>query len=241
MCACHRTAPIATLLACNGLYSATAAEQRGRNRPKLLPFKTCHGTSGATPTMSCMPARSIYLPWPQRLKTVWPYVRFGVRAAQTKTLPSAPKPMTPALGTTQRRSPLAHEAATARRNTITSARAVIFPFRMIMTATEKRTPPSSDHQTGHGISGTVQRHRLIPPNSDKAAINRQQPTTTVTAKPILLSGAAAEHRPFMFIEVPMPQCNTKPTDSREMFRQLPITTATEKRITRSDAATVGMS
>ena len=62
MCACHRTAPIATLSACNGLYSATAAEQRGRNLPKLLALKACHGTSGATPTMSCMPARSIYLP-----------------------------------------------------------------------------------------------------------------------------------------------------------------------------------
>jgi hypothetical protein len=42
MCACHRTAPTATLLACDGLYSATAVEQRGRNLPKLLALKTCH-------------------------------------------------------------------------------------------------------------------------------------------------------------------------------------------------------
>jgi hypothetical protein len=109
MCACHRTAPIATLLACNGLYSATAAEQRGRTLPKLLAFKTCHDTSGATPPMSDMPARSIYGQSAQRLKTVQPYVRFGVGAAEPKTLPSTSKRMSLELGTTQRRSPPANK------------------------------------------------------------------------------------------------------------------------------------
>jgi hypothetical protein len=85
MCACHRTAPTATLLACEGLYSATAVEQRGRNLPKLLAFKTCHCSSGATPPMSYMLARSIY--WPLMLATQdRTAVRaIGVGAAETKT------------------------------------------------------------------------------------------------------------------------------------------------------------
>ncbi len=49
MCACHRTSPTATALACDGLYSATAAEQRGRNLLKLLSSMACHRASGATP------------------------------------------------------------------------------------------------------------------------------------------------------------------------------------------------
>ena len=49
MCACHRTSPTATPLACDGLYSATAAEQRGLHYPKLMTSMACHCASGATP------------------------------------------------------------------------------------------------------------------------------------------------------------------------------------------------
>jgi hypothetical protein len=49
MCACHRTSPAATALACDGLYSATDAEQRGHNLPKLMRLMACHSASGASP------------------------------------------------------------------------------------------------------------------------------------------------------------------------------------------------
>ena len=52
MCACHRTSPTATPLICDGLYSPTSAEQRGRNGPKLPTFIACHCRSGATPARS---------------------------------------------------------------------------------------------------------------------------------------------------------------------------------------------
>jgi hypothetical protein len=62
MCACHRTSPTATLLACDGLYASTAAEQRGLRYTKLMTLMACPCASGATPPMSCTPARPIY--WP---------------------------------------------------------------------------------------------------------------------------------------------------------------------------------
>jgi hypothetical protein len=63
---------------------------------------------------------------------VQPYVRFGVGAAEAKTLPSTPKLMSLALGTTQRRSPLAHEksdgaaAAPRERSVFTTSEDVGF-------------------------------------------------------------------------------------------------------------------
>jgi hypothetical protein len=48
MCACHRTPPTATTLACGELYAATDAEQRGLHRPKLMNSKARHRDSGAT-------------------------------------------------------------------------------------------------------------------------------------------------------------------------------------------------
>ena len=47
MCACHRTSPTLTPLACDGLYASTSAEQRGQNLPKLLALMACHCASGA--------------------------------------------------------------------------------------------------------------------------------------------------------------------------------------------------
>ena len=75
MCACHRTSPAATSLACDGLYSATSAEQRGQNLPKLMCSMAGHCASGATPPMNFTPACSSYSPCLQRLKTVRPYER----------------------------------------------------------------------------------------------------------------------------------------------------------------------
>jgi len=48
MCACHRTSPTLTSVACDELYAATDAEQRGPHCPKLMTFVACHCTSGAT-------------------------------------------------------------------------------------------------------------------------------------------------------------------------------------------------
>ena len=48
-----------SLSAPDGLYSPTSAEQRGRNRPKLMSSMACHCASGATPPMNCTPARFI--------------------------------------------------------------------------------------------------------------------------------------------------------------------------------------
>jgi hypothetical protein len=48
MCACHRTSPTATLLACDGLYAATDAEQRGPHDTKLTNLIACRCSSGAT-------------------------------------------------------------------------------------------------------------------------------------------------------------------------------------------------
>ena len=49
MCACHRTSPTAATLGPDGLYSATSAEQRGQNLPKLLAFKLATGTAAQPP------------------------------------------------------------------------------------------------------------------------------------------------------------------------------------------------
>ena len=49
MCACHRTSPTLTPLACDGLYSATDDEQRVLHYTKLMTFMACHRASGATP------------------------------------------------------------------------------------------------------------------------------------------------------------------------------------------------
>jgi hypothetical protein len=51
MCACHRTPPTATTLACDELYAATDAEQRVLNRPKLMSLMARYFGSGAP--LSC--------------------------------------------------------------------------------------------------------------------------------------------------------------------------------------------
>jgi hypothetical protein len=127
MCACHRTSPTATLLACDGLYSATAAEQRGLHRTKLMTFAACHRGSGAT--AACLTKRWHTRPMAATVRELEParlYVRPAVTPRQTKTLPSAPKLMSLKLGTTQRRSPPAHErsagaAAAPRERRVFSA------------------------------------------------------------------------------------------------------------------------
>jgi hypothetical protein len=74
---------------------------------------------------------------------VRPYVRFGVGAAETKTLLNAPKLMMLEIGTTQRRSPLAHEksdgaaAAPRERSVFTTGEGVGL----------KTTDPLSDQAT----------------------------------------------------------------------------------------------
>ena len=94
MCACHRTSPTATALGPDGLYSATSAEQRGQNLPKPLPFMTCHRASGATPPDALHAGTPHLLPMTSMTRGGAAVRASGVRAAETKTLPSDPKPMT---------------------------------------------------------------------------------------------------------------------------------------------------
>jgi hypothetical protein len=125
MCACHRTSPTATLLTCDGLYASTAAEQRGLNISKLMSFMACRLGSGAIAPLqlhagACTDA-------PHELSRTRAGVRANrVRAARTKTLPSAPKPVTLELGTTQRRLPPAdkknaYAAAAPRKRRVFTA------------------------------------------------------------------------------------------------------------------------
>ena len=109
MCACHRTPPTATPLACAGLYAATSAEQRGPHDTKLMSLMACHRASGATPPKNRNAGTPALLPRTSTTRDGLAVSASGVRAAETKTLPSAPKLLTLELGTTQRRSPPAHE------------------------------------------------------------------------------------------------------------------------------------
>ena len=90
MCACHRTSPTATPLACDGLYSATAAEQRGLHYPKLMTFNACHYASGATAVRDLHAGARTDVP--HELSRTGAGVRASTfRAARTRTLPNAPK------------------------------------------------------------------------------------------------------------------------------------------------------
>jgi hypothetical protein len=109
MCACHRTPPTATPLACDGLYAATSAEQRGLHDTKLMSLMACHCASGATPPNNRNAGTPALLPRTSTTRDGLAVRATGVRAAETKTLPRVPKLLTLRLGTTQRRSPPARE------------------------------------------------------------------------------------------------------------------------------------
>jgi hypothetical protein len=80
MCACHRTSPTATTLACDGLYASTPAEQRGLHRTKLMTLIACRSVSGATAV--CLTERWHTRPMASNVRELEP-ARLYVRPAVT--------------------------------------------------------------------------------------------------------------------------------------------------------------
>ena len=130
MCACHRTSPTATLLTCDGLYASTAAEQRGLNISKLMSFRACHCASGATAARSTARRRVHRRSSELSRSGAGVRLRAAFAPRKTKPLPSAPKPVTLELGTTQRRLPPADKknayaaAAPRKRRVFTASEGV---------------------------------------------------------------------------------------------------------------------